>query len=89
MSSDPPRETQLFCKKNYSLTVVTYIYVCCVWLLKQSEVLNVIAMFVASYQFIAIFTFQIYQKKKKKKLCHYSLILTAVFTLIVSDAAYL
>ena len=46
-------------------------------------------MFVASYQFIAIFTFQIYPKKKQKKLCHYSLILTAVFTLIVSDAAYL
>ena len=45
-------------------------------------------MSVASYQFIAIFTFQIYPKKKKK-LCHYSLILTAVFTLIVSDAAYL
>ena len=43
-------------------------------------------MFVASYQFIAISTFQIYPKKK---MCHYSLILTAVFTLIVSDAAYL
>ena len=45
-------------------------------------------MFVASYQFIAISTFQIYPKKNKK-LRHYSLILTAVFTLIVSDAAYL